>query len=296
MLAKLTAPMESTTAAQAFAAYIPMLSDFPDEAFCPTSLDAVATQCGYAPSLAGALRKALGERWKQHRPPSAAIEAPPPPKPRIPPDDFERAAVSRSVREILTGFSEVTRQREAQLPQHITRPLPQFSRELLANEMYRQAGFGLNGPEVPSRLLRRRRRHPRRGQARPTGMTPVRSKRSNSPTWSPRFSTTSAAATPTMPSASPSGSPPTPSDAGPRAPPHPAFATCVDRHPPRHRPRKPRLMPGYDDDLRTPGPLEQLIAAIENYIDVVQANPHRRRLAGLPTGIAFREAQSAPPG
>jgi hypothetical protein len=31
-------------------------------------------------------------------------------------------------------------------------------------------------------------------------------------------------------------------------------------------------MPGYDDDLRTPGPLEQLIAAIENYIDVVQAN------------------------
>ena len=148
MLAKLTAPMDSTTAAQAFVAYLPMLTDFPDEAFCPASLDVVATQCGYAPSY-GALRKALGEWWKQHRPPSAAIEAPPPPKPRIPPDDFERAAVSRSVREILTGFSEVTRQREAQLPQHITRPLPQFSRELL-NEMYRQAG--LNGPEVPSRL------------------------------------------------------------------------------------------------------------------------------------------------
>jgi hypothetical protein len=31
-------------------------------------------------------------------------------------------------------------------------------------------------------------------------------------------------------------------------------------------------MPGYDDDLPTPGPLDQLIAAIENYIDVVQAN------------------------
>ena len=31
-------------------------------------------------------------------------------------------------------------------------------------------------------------------------------------------------------------------------------------------------MPGYDDDLRTPHPRDVLIAAIENYIDVVQAN------------------------
>ena len=131
MLAKLTAPMDSTTAAQAFVAYLPMLTDFPDEAFCPASLDAVATQCGYAPSY-GALAKGVGRVVEaQHRPPSAAIEAIPPPAQtqNTLPTISERAAVSRSVREILTGFSEVTRQREAQLPQHITRPLPQFSRE-----------------------------------------------------------------------------------------------------------------------------------------------------------------------
>jgi hypothetical protein len=143
MLAKLTAPMESTAAAQAFAAYLPMLSDFPDDVFCEASLQAVATKVGPAPPY-GVLRKALADWSRQYGPKLVELPAPPP-RPRQPPDDFERAAVSRSVREILTGFSEVTRQREAQLPQHVTRPLPQFSRELL-DEMYRQAG--LVGPKV----------------------------------------------------------------------------------------------------------------------------------------------------
>jgi len=148
MLAKLTAPMESTAAAQAFAAYLPMLADFPDDVFCEASLQAVAAKVGPAPPY-GILRKALGDWSKQHGPKLVELPAPPS-RPRQPPDDFERKAVSRSVREILTGFSEVTRQREAQLPQHALRlDAKPLSREQL-NIAYRSAG--LAGPQLPAKL------------------------------------------------------------------------------------------------------------------------------------------------
>jgi hypothetical protein len=146
MLAKLTAPMNATTAAQAFAAYLPMLTDFPDAAFCDDSLKAVAAECGYAPSY-GALRKALGTWWKQHRPLPTALPEPPPPT-LSPPTDAERAAVNRTVGQILAGIHEVSRQREAEIPHIAQRPMAlHLSREQL-NAMYRRDG--LVGPQAPA--------------------------------------------------------------------------------------------------------------------------------------------------
>lgn len=148
MLAKLTAPMHSAVAAKAFTAYLPMLADLPDEAFCQASLEAVVLEVGHAPPY-GVLRKALGEWWRQHRPTPIGIEPPAPPPPRPPPDDTERAAVSRTVGMIIAGLREVTRQREFQMPALRTKPFAELSREQLA-EAYRRAG--LAGPHVPTKL------------------------------------------------------------------------------------------------------------------------------------------------
>ena len=83
MLAKLTSPMESTAAAQAFNAFLPMLADFPDAAFTPASLDHVASKCrGGVPNYAD-IRSHIADWWKRNRPPLPELPPPDPlPKPR----------------------------------------------------------------------------------------------------------------------------------------------------------------------------------------------------------------------
>ncbi len=145
MLAKLTAPMDPTTAAAAFMAYLPMLARLPDAAFCEASLKAVARQCERVPTF-GTLEKALDAWWKQHRPP--VIELPPPEPPmRPPPSDAERAAASRTVGEVVAALHTVSEHKDG--PSRPLRPVPpQLSRDVL-DELYRRAG--VKGPEVSTR-------------------------------------------------------------------------------------------------------------------------------------------------
>ena len=66
MLAKLTSPMESSAAAQAFNAYTPMLQQFPDEVFTVDSLEFVAGNCKHGVPTYADLRKHLGEWWREN--------------------------------------------------------------------------------------------------------------------------------------------------------------------------------------------------------------------------------------
>ena len=77
-----------------------MLADFPDDAFCTRSLDAVATKCGNAPSY-GALRSALGDWWKHHRPHSGCDRGH---QPAAPNQDARR---SRECRELGQDAQEI---------------------------------------------------------------------------------------------------------------------------------------------------------------------------------------------
>ena len=83
MLAKLTAPMESTTAAQGFTAFLPMLAQLPEAAFNPESLDYVASECrGGVPNY-GEVRRHLGAWWMRNRPEVPELAAPLPPLPEL---------------------------------------------------------------------------------------------------------------------------------------------------------------------------------------------------------------------
>jgi hypothetical protein len=75
MLAKLTAPMSAPVAAKALADMLPMLEDYPDAAFSLASLEHVASRCERVPTYAE-LRTALGEWWRENRPPERALPAP----------------------------------------------------------------------------------------------------------------------------------------------------------------------------------------------------------------------------
>lgn len=75
MLAKLTAPMDATTAAKSLADMLPMLADLPDAAFCMTSLEHVASQCRRVPTYAE-LRIHLGGWWRDNRPIEPTLPGP----------------------------------------------------------------------------------------------------------------------------------------------------------------------------------------------------------------------------
>ena len=74
MLAKLTAPHDATKAATAFMAFLPMLTDFPDEAFCRASLEHVAGKATFMPNY-GFVRGELGGWWRDNRPNRRALES-----------------------------------------------------------------------------------------------------------------------------------------------------------------------------------------------------------------------------
>ena len=75
MLAKLTSPMESTQAAMAFNAYLPMLADYPDAAFTHESLDYVASECRHGVPSYADVRSHLGNWWKRNRPQPTQLAA-----------------------------------------------------------------------------------------------------------------------------------------------------------------------------------------------------------------------------
>lgn len=114
MLAKLTSPMESTQAAQAFNAYLPMLADYPDAAFTSASLDYVASECqGSVPNY-GDVRRHLGNWWKRNRP--EAPELPPHSEPLPALRTPEEAARARLVvAETVAALEHHEEQRNAQL-------------------------------------------------------------------------------------------------------------------------------------------------------------------------------------
>jgi len=76
MLAKLTSPMESSAAAQAFNAYTPFLTQFPDDAFTIASLEHVAGQCRHGVPTYADVRQHLANWWRDHRPVLPALPAP----------------------------------------------------------------------------------------------------------------------------------------------------------------------------------------------------------------------------
>jgi hypothetical protein len=90
------------------AAFVPMLMrEFPDAAFTPDSLAAVARQCKYFPTY-GELCGLLSEWWRDNRPRPVAIAPPPPPseperEPKRPPPTPEEVARVHAVVTRLTA-------------------------------------------------------------------------------------------------------------------------------------------------------------------------------------------------
>lgn len=149
MLAKLTSPMESTAAAQGFAAFLPMLTDFPDAAFTPASLDHVASNCHHGVPNYADVRTHLGAWWKRNRPevPELAAPLPPLPKLRTKAEAEWAARTTAKARRDLELIGE--RNNTAFMTAHqATQPkVLHLTREQLT-EAYRRAG--VKGPVVPT--------------------------------------------------------------------------------------------------------------------------------------------------
>jgi hypothetical protein len=150
MLAKLTSPMESSAAAQAFAAYAPMLASFPDDAFTIASLEHVAANCRHGVPTYADLREHLAAWWRDNRPRPTAILGRDTsiPEPRTEPTDAERAYVRSLVAnltaELHANHAEVYNR--AEKPQGAPyKPAPPLTREQLA-EHYKRAG--ISGPKL----------------------------------------------------------------------------------------------------------------------------------------------------
>ena len=146
MLAKLTSPLESTAAGQAFNAYLPLLQDFPDAAFTPASVDYVASQCHGVPTYAD-VRAGLGAWWRLNRPPPPALQAPPQADP-LPRSKAEIAAAARVVGATTAALKAEALYRESMqltLPR-AGNPARYLSRAQL-DLAYKQAG--VSGPTIP---------------------------------------------------------------------------------------------------------------------------------------------------
>lgn len=72
IIAKLVHPQDQAGAARSLMAYLPMLADFPPQAFTAQSAEAVARQSKYIPSYAQ-LRDLLAEWWRENQPQHRAI-------------------------------------------------------------------------------------------------------------------------------------------------------------------------------------------------------------------------------
>ena len=148
MLAKLTSPMESTTAAQGFAAFLPMLADYPDAAFTHASLDYVASECrGGVPNY-GDVRRHLGAWWKRNRPEVPELPAPDPlPKLRTKEEAEWAARTTAKARHDLEAIGERNNAAFLKAHQAMQPKALHLTREQLT-EAYRLAG--VKGPAIPT--------------------------------------------------------------------------------------------------------------------------------------------------
>lgn len=76
MLAKLVAPMDAATAAQALADMLPLLADVPEGAFEPASLTSAAAAAPHRVPTFTELHRALLAWWDENKPPLPALPAP----------------------------------------------------------------------------------------------------------------------------------------------------------------------------------------------------------------------------
>ena len=111
MLARMSTPHDPVKAMEAMLHYLPLLSDLPDAAFTPASLEAVAMapQNLHIRTLRE-VKEPLAVWWRDYGPRRAALPAPPPePEPEISAE--ERAAVARQMAELVASFGPAEPQR-----------------------------------------------------------------------------------------------------------------------------------------------------------------------------------------
>jgi hypothetical protein len=133
-LGRLTSVSLSQEAADSFVdTMAPMLAmRFPNEAFTPASLEAVAADCRYLPAY-GELVPLLRTHWHQHRQLPPMLPAPPI-RQRTEPTEEERAYVARVTAETIAAI------RSSAQPVEERRPAARcFSSEQLV-QAYRRAG------------------------------------------------------------------------------------------------------------------------------------------------------------
>lgn len=105
MLARMSTPHDPVKAMEAMLHYLPLMSDLPDAAFTPASLEAVAmsAQNLHIRTLRE-VKEPLQDWWRTHGPRRVALPAPPPePEPEISPE--ERAAVAKQIRELADSLA-----------------------------------------------------------------------------------------------------------------------------------------------------------------------------------------------
>ena len=145
MLAKLTSPMESSAAAQAFAAYAPFLERFPDEAFTAASLEHVASKYhrGGVPTY-GDIREHLGAWWKDNRPMPLAL-----PKPEAPTLHPRTEAESTAARWSAHKAIAHLKAKDREYGANDARDLPPQARHLTRTELNAAyAAAGISGPKT----------------------------------------------------------------------------------------------------------------------------------------------------
>lgn len=141
-LGKLTAARSSHDEAADFVATsAPMLAmRFPNEAFNPRSLEAVAAECKYIP-IYGELVALLRAWWQAHRPAAPALPAPPI-RQRGEPTPDEIHHVSRVVEETIAALRSTVQ------PPEDHRPVARCLSRQQLSEAYRRAG--VQGPVAPA--------------------------------------------------------------------------------------------------------------------------------------------------
>lgn len=105
MLARMATPHDPVKSMEAMLHFLPLMTDLPDAAFTPASLEhvAMAPRRLHIPDLSE-VKGPLQAWWKQFGPRRVALPAPPPePEPEISAE--ERAAVSRQMRELADSLA-----------------------------------------------------------------------------------------------------------------------------------------------------------------------------------------------
>lgn len=121
MLARMSTPHDPVKAVEAMLHYLPLLSDMPEAAFTPASLEAVAMspQNLHIRTLRE-VKEPLQAWWKENGPRRVALPAPPPVvEPERSPE--ERAAIAQQMRELIASMRPAEPQRP-KVRAHVIQP------------------------------------------------------------------------------------------------------------------------------------------------------------------------------